>query len=223
MRQLSFTFDKSDRSHYEEDDFVFLEENASAFKILEKFFTQKDFHSSQLQSLILQAPPYSGKTHLLNIFAKKFDAEFIKIEDILNANFSYFFSEKKFYIFEDIEKIKDEEALFHLINAAFNSQIFLLLTTNKKPEFHLKDLNSRTKNIVKIEIENPSEDSVKKLLINGFSRRQLKVSDKIIDLISSNIKRDYGSIFSAIKKIDFSCSESGKSISTQDIKELKLW
>ena len=69
MTQSSFSFPLDQT--YKSEDFLALAENIEAKNLLEKFFSQKDFTKSKFPSLILQGEEASGKTHLLNIFAKK--------------------------------------------------------------------------------------------------------------------------------------------------------
>jgi chromosomal replication initiation ATPase DnaA len=63
---------------------------------LKKFFAQEDFSQSRFPSMILKAEKASGKTHLLHIFAKKFDAEFLNKEKISDVNPASFFIANKF-------------------------------------------------------------------------------------------------------------------------------
>lgn len=186
MSQLAFSFQRQEK--YLEDDFVILDENLVAHSFLEKFFAQIDFTSSPIQSLILKGQKASGKTHLLNIFARKFGVEFVD-----EKNHEEFLS-NHFYVFEDFEKIEDEEFLFHLINSAKNSEAFLVLSLGDDKKFKLKDLNSRLKNIVTVEIKNPGIKALEQLLINRLARRQIKPSSKLIKSALSKIELRYSAI-----------------------------
>jgi chromosomal replication initiation ATPase DnaA len=212
LSQLSFPF-QTTSTPYREEDFLLLAENSSAVNFLKKFFAQENFSKSQFPSVILKAAPFAGKTHLLHIFAKKFSAEFLEKEKISNVNPADFFSENKFYILEDVNEIADEELLLRLINSAFESGAFLILSANSLAQFRLKDLTSRLKNIFTVEIKNPSQESIKQLLVNGFARRQIKVSRQVTDLISDRIDRSYEAVFAAVKKVEAHCQEGGRSLS----------
>ncbi|MBU6338433.1 MAG: hypothetical protein KGQ36_00445 [Rickettsiales bacterium] len=209
-----------DKNPYLEQDFLLCDENSAAVNFLEKFFAQKKFSQAQFSSLILRGAAKSGKTHLFNIFAKKTNAEFLLIDEISHHNLSSIFSENKFYILENIDEIKNEELLFHLINAAFANKAFLLLSAKGKTEFQLKDLTSRIKNIFALEIKNPSFETIKMLLINSFARKQLKVSRDVIDVIVSNIERSYEAVFNAVKLVEFYYQENGKNITAKEIKKI---
>src|SRR3989338_5567582 len=165
LSQLPLPFQISD--DYREEVFLLLPENSSAFGYLEKFFSQKNFASAQFSSLILKGEKACGKTHLLNIFAHKSNAQFLDI----TKNPSEIFCENKFYILEDIEKITDEEWLLRMINFA-------------------------------AEIKNPDFESIKQLLANFLSRRQINLVAKDINFIAKNIDRTYEAILSAVKKYE---------------------
>ena len=221
MSQLSFTFqNSSNKNPFSEEDFLVLAENSAAFEVLNKFFAQKDFTESQFESLMIRGEAASGKSHLLNIFAKKFQAEILKKENISSVNPANFFVENNFYIFDNINEIKDEELILRVINSATEAKAFLILSLQNHRQFSLRDLTSRLKNILTIDIENPSLESIKQLLANGFSRRQIKLSGLLIDFIANHIERSYTAILAAIKIVEFYCNENGKNIGMKEVRAL---
>ncbi len=221
MQQLSLDLPiKENSDPYLEEDFVLLDENSAAVNFLSKFFAQKKFSQAQFPSLLLRGPAQSGKTHILNIFAKKFQAEFLQIAEISDQNLSSFFSENKFYILENINEITDEKLLFHLVNAAAESKAFLILSSQNKAQFELKDLSSRIKNIFALEIKNPSQEAIKMLLINAFSRKQLKVSRGVIDFIASHSERTFEAVIVSVKLVEFYTAEVGKNITIKEMKKI---
>ena len=221
MQQLSLDLPiKENSDPYLEEDFVLLDENSAAVNFLSKFFAQKKFSQAQFPSLLLRGPAQSGKTHILNIFAKKFQAEFLQIVEISDQNLSSFFSENKFYILENINEITDEKLLFHLVNAAAESKAFLILSSQNKAQFELKDLSSRIKNIFALEIKNPSQEAIKMLLINAFSRKQLKVSRGVIDFIASHSERTFEAVIVSVKLVEFYTAEVGKNITIKEMKKI---
>jgi len=221
LQQLSLDLPiKENSDPHLEEDFVLLDENSAAVNFLSKFFAQKKFSQAQFPSLLLRGPAQSGKTHILNIFAKKFQAEFLQIAEISDQNLSSFFSENKFYILENINEIADEKLLFHLVNAAAESKAFLILSSQNKAQFELKDLSSRIKNIFALEIKNPSQEAIKMLLINAFSRKQLKVSKGVIDFIASHSERTFEAVVVSVKLVEFYTAEVGKNITIKEMKKI---
>lgn len=221
MQQLTFNLQTAENlDPYSTENFVVLEENSAAFNFLGKFFSQNNFSQSQFPSLILKGPKASGKTHLLNIFAKKFQGEFLDFNKITHKNLASFFTPHRFYILENIDEIQNEELLLHLINSAFEAKAFLILSTTNLHQFQLKDLSSRLKNIFSLQIKDPCVATIKTLLINAFARRQIKVSSRIIDFIGDNISRNYAAILTAINLVELENKESGKNLSLKKIEEI---
>ncbi len=221
MSQLSFSFSQnSAKDIFRAEDFIASEENSAARSFLNKFLAQEDFRSAQFQSLIIKGAQASGKSHLLHFFAQKFQIEFLEKEKISEINFVEFFKAQKFYILEDIDQIKDEELVLRLINSAFESSAFLILSLQENPRFQLKDLDSRIKNIFCVAIKNPSPETIIQLLVNGFARRQLKVPTRMVEFISDHVERDYRTIAAAINHVENFCHESGKNISMKDLEQM---
>lgn len=221
MLQLSLPLQISDSSDvYKEEDFCLLAENIDAFNFLKKFLSQKDFAIAPFASLILKGEDGAGKTHMLQILAKKFPLEFLQKAEISEINLIRIFEKNKCYVLENIEEITDDNFLFHLINAAFEANAFLILSSNFKLNFQLKDLISRLKNIYQIEIKNPGLETIKLLLLNLFSRKQIKLSKSIIDYIAGSIDRNYLAILAAVKKIDFYLQEHSKNLTLKQVKTM---
>jgi len=186
LGQLSLPFQDQTDSYLKED-FVLLPENEVVRNFLEKFFAQKDFNTAPLPFLIIKGEESSGKTHLLNIFAKKYGVEFVDLERRI-------FTENHFYVFEDLQKCTNEEKLLSLINLISESRAFLLLTMREISGLRLKDLKSRLKNIFVVEIENPSREALKQLLLNRFARRQIKLSHHKIKTILRDLPMSYAAL-----------------------------
>lgn len=208
--QLFFNFTK--KNSYEEEDFIFSTENKQAYDLLEKFFA-KNF-----QSLIIIGEEACGKTFLFNIFSQKFAAKFITKKDLIKTNLAQFFKENNFYILEDIDKINDDELLFHTINSASEAGAFLLMSAQNITIFKLKDLDSRIKNIINAKIQNPQTEMVRMLLIQGFAKRQLKISNEIVNYLTKNLNRNYQEIHNILEKIENFCHKNKGVISLDIIK-----
>lgn len=214
--QLFIDFKIDEKTNFCEENFIIHDQNNEVFQFLEKFFSLQKINENVVNRLILKGEKSCGKTHFANIFAKKFNAKIID-KNFLKDNFANFFREKNFYILEDIDKINDENFLFHILNIAEENKAFLLMSAEKINVFKLKDLVSRIKNIPIIEIKNPEIEAMKMLFFNGFSKKQLKISSEIVDFICLNIKRNYSNIFEIIKKVEEFCFQNKKNISVKDV------
>ena len=213
LNQLILNFDYD--QNFKDQDFYVSKSNEFAFKILNSWPKwEKNFVN-------LIGEKFSGKTHLINIFLKKFKG--IKIEaNEINNEFL-----KKIKIFENIiienfnDKI-DENLLFTLINIVDQDNKYLILTS-KTPlvdySFNLRDLNSRSKNFLLCNIEKPGDDLMFALILKNLSDRQISIDKKLVDFIIKRIDRSYGKIYDFIYKIDKISLKRKKPIDFKIIKE----
>ncbi len=165
---------------------------------------------------------FSGKTHLVNIFLKKFKG--IKFDANLLNNEKI--KEIKIYqniILENLDKNIDEKLFYTLINIIDQDNKFLVVTSKKSivdMEFELNDLKSRAKNFLLQSIEKPDDELIYALLIKNLSDRQISIPKNLIDYIIKRINRSYGKIFEFIYKIDEMSLLKKKSINLKIIKEV---
>ena len=165
---------------------------------------------------------FSGKTHLVNIFVKKFKG--IKIEaNSLNDNF---LKEIKIYqniVLENLNRNIDERLFYSLINIIEQDNKYLIVTTNHpivKIDFRLEDLKSRTSNFLLQNIEKPDDKLIFALILKNLSDRQISLDKKLINYIIKRIKRSYSKIFDFIYKIDEISLKKKKSINLKLIKDV---
>ena len=165
---------------------------------------------------------FSGKTHIVNIFLKKYKG--IKLETkTLNNNH---LKEVKMYeniILENLDKNVNERLIYTLFNLIEQDNKYLIVTSIKpitSIKFGLNDLKSRTKNFILQNIEKPDDDLIFALLIKNFSDRQISVEKKLINFIIKRIDRSYSKIFDFIYKIDEISLKRKKSIDFKIIKEV---
>jgi chromosomal replication initiation ATPase DnaA len=213
LNQLILNFDYD--QNFKDQDFYVSKSNEFAFKLLNSWPKwEKNFVN-------LIGEKFSGKTHLINIFLKKFKG--IKIEaNEINNDFL-----KKIKIFENVivenfnDKI-DENLLFTLLNIIDQDNKYIILTS-KNPivdySFKLNDLNSRSKNFLLCNIEKPGDDLMFALILKNLSDRQISIDKKLVDFIIKRIDRSYGKIFDFIYKIDKISLKRKKPIDFKIIKE----
>ena len=164
----------------------------------------------------------SGKTHLMNIFLKKnkgvkFDANLIK---------NYQLKKIKIYeniIIENLTTEINEKLLFSLLNIIEQDNKFVIITSTKPIvfiNFKLKDLLSRDKNFLLLNIEKPDDDLILAIIIKNLSDRQISLDNKLIDYILKRIDRSYSKIHEFIYKIDQLSLKTKKSINLKIIKKV---
>ena len=209
---IKFDYDKN----FRDDDFYVSKSNKHVYDLLNKWPKwEKNF-------LNISGENFSGKSHLVNIFLKKFKG--IKIEsNFLNNDFL-----KKIKIYENIvlenltQKI-DEKLFFTLCNTIEQDNKYLIVTSNKSIvdlDFNLNDLKSRSKNFLLQNIEKPDDDLIFALILKNLSDRQISLDKKLIDYVIKRIDRSYGKIIDFIYKIDEVSLKKKKSIDFKTIKEV---
>ena len=209
---IKFDYDQN----FKNDDFYVSKSNKHIYDLLDKWPKwEKNF-------LNISGEKFSGKTHLINIFLKKFNG--IKLESNLLNNDSL--KELKIHqniILENLNENIDERLIYTLINTIEQDSKYLIVTTSKPIvdfDFNLNDLKSRSKNFLLQNIEKPDDDLMFALILKNLSDRQISLDKKLIDYIIKRIDRSYGKIFDLIYKIDKISLKKKKTIDFKIIKEV---
>ena len=171
--------------------------------------------------LNISGEKFSGKTHLINIFIKKFNG--IKFEASLFNNENV----EKIKIFETIilENLTEnisEELIYTLFNIVDQQNKYLIITSTVPVvniNFKLIDLRSRFKDFILQSIEKPDDELLFALVLKNLSDRQISLEKKLINYIIKRIDRSYGKIFEFIYKIDEMSLKKKKSIDLKIIRE----
>ena len=213
LNQLILDFDYE--QNFQDQDFYVSKSNEYSFKLLSSWPKwEKNF-------INLIGEKYSGKTHLINIFLKKFRGIKVESKSINNK----FLNEIKVHeniIIENLNEKVDEELLFTLFNIIDQSNKFLIVTSEKPIvnfKYELNDLISRSKNFLLSNIEKPDDDLMFALILKNLSDRQISIDKKLVNFIIKRIDRSYGKIFDFIYKIDKISLKRKKPIDFKIIKE----
>ena len=214
LNQLIIKFDNE--QNFKDQDFYVSKSNEYSFKLLNSWPKwEKNF-------LNLIGEKFSGKTHLANIFIKKFKGIKINSSEINNQ----ILKEIKIYeniVIENLNENIDENLFFTLLNIIDQDNKFLIVTSVKsivEISFKLDDLNSRSKNFLLSNIERPDDELMFALILKNLSDRQISIDKKLIDYAIKRIDRSYSKIFDFIYKIDEISLKRKKSIDFKIIKEV---
>ena len=214
LNQLLINFNQKQNFNY--DDFYVSKSNFFAFQLIESW------PKWEKNIVNIHGEKYCGKTHLSNIFIKKFNAK-----KVLEKDFnSHTLKELKIYeniILEDFENKTDEKLIYSLFNLIDQDNKFLIINSNisiTEMSFKLNDLKSRVKNCILAEIENPDDDLIFALIIKYFSDKQITIEKKLIEYIVKRIHRSYRKIFEFIYKVDEISLKKKKPIDFKTIKNL---
>ena len=213
LNQLLLDFDY--KQNFKDDDFYVSKSNYYTFELIKKWPKwEKNF-------LNISGEKFSGKTHLTNIFLKKFKGIRVESNSLNNENLKKIKTYQNI-VLENLNLNINEKLIYTLFNIIDHDNKFLLITSLKpitEINFELEDLKSRTKNCLIAQIENPDDELMFALILKNLSDRQITLDKKLIDFIIKRVERSYGKIFEFIYKIDKISLKKKKSIDFKIINE----
>tara|TARA_Y100001970_G_scaffold52555_1_gene66427 strand:- start:672 stop:1334 length:663 start_codon:yes stop_codon:yes gene_type:complete len=214
LNQLIINFDYE--QNFKDDDFYVSNSNKHVFTLINKWPKwEKNF-------LNINGEKFSGKTHLINIFLKKFNG--IKFNaNSLTDNDLNIIKVHQNIILENLDEKINEKLLYSLLNIIDLENKFIIVTSEKplvNIDFSLIDLKSRTKNFLIQKIEKPDDELMFALILKNLSDRQISIDKKLIHFIIKRIDRSYSKIFDFIYKVDELSLKKKKPIDFKIIKEI---
>tara|TARA_X000001036_G_C20373214_1_gene681441 strand:+ start:106 stop:750 length:645 start_codon:yes stop_codon:yes gene_type:complete len=191
---IKFDYDKS----FKDEDFYISKSNESALIMLNKWPRwEKKF-------LNIYGERHSGKTHLVNIFLKKFKGLKLEANELKNDDLKKIKLHENIVI-ENLGKNIDEKFIYTIFNFIDQENKYLIITSIKsiaEINFDLNDLRSRAKNFILQDIKKPDDKLMFALIFKSLSDRQISLDQKLISYIIKRIERSYGEINDFIYKID---------------------
>jgi len=214
LNQLILKFDHE--QNFNDEDYYVSKSNNHLLKLLNSWPKwEKNF-------INLIGERFSGKTHLINIFLKKFKGIKIDSEQIDDK----FLNKIKIYeniIIENLNNKVNESLFYTLLNIIDQDNKYLIVTSLTpivEINFSLNDLNSRSKNFLLANIEKPDDDLIFAIILKNLSDRQILIEKKLLEFIIKRIDRSYSKIFDFIYKIDEVSLKRKKPIDFKIIKEV---
>ena len=209
---IKFNYDKN----FKNDDFYLSKSNKHVFDFLNLWPKwERNFVNVIGEKL-------SGKTHLMNIFLHKnkgikFEGKSLENNDLKRIKIH------ENIVIENLSSDIDEKLLYSLFNLIEQDNKFIIVTSVKpivNITFNLKDLKSRTKNFILLNIEKPDDELIFAIILKNLSDRQISLDNKFIKFIVKRIERSYSKIYDFIYKIDQLSLKKKKSIDFKIIKEV---
>ena len=198
------------------EDFYLSKSNKHIFELLNNWPKwEKNF-------LNINGEKFSGKSHLVNIFIKKFRGIRFDAHQLDDSKLKEIKIHQNI-VLENLDNTIDEKLFYTLFNMIDLDNKYLIVTSYKSIvdiEFKLNDLNSRAKNFLLQSIEKPDDDLVFALLVKNLSDRQISIEKKLINYVIKRIDRSYSKIFEFIYKIDEMSLKKKKSIDLKIVKEV---
>ncbi|WP_306146920.1 MULTISPECIES: hypothetical protein [unclassified Roseibium] len=180
------------------EDYLVGKSNQAAFELLERW---PDWPSPVI---ILAGPVGSGKTHLVEAFRDETGAEIIQARDLTEAGVSALVSAPACVV-EDAHRGVNNTALFHLLNAARQAGKTVLITSRTWPaswKISLPDLMSRLRAATPVEVLEPDDDLLRRVLVKLFADRQIAVDIGVVDYLVVRMERSLEVALRAVDAID---------------------
>ena len=158
-------------------------------------------------ALALVGPAGAGKTHLATAWARARGAARVVAGAAWPAQGAA--------LVDDAEGFGDEEALFHLINAAQAPGRALLLTARTPPAAwpaRLPDLRSRLNALPVAELAEPDEAALATLLVRFFRARGVAPSPELIAFLLRRIERSAAAAREVVRRLDDAAHARGRPV-----------
>ena len=165
---------------------------------------------------------FSGKSHLINIFIKKFKGVIFNADTFDDDDLSSLDIHQNI-VLENLNNKINEKLIYTLVNTVEQNDKYLIITSYRSIfefNFNLNDLKSRAKNFLIQDIQKPDDELIFALLIKNLSDRQITIEKKLVNYIVKRIHRSYSKIFDFIYKIDEVSLKKKKSINLSIIREI---
>ncbi len=180
------------------DDYLVGASNRAAFELLERW---PDWSSPVV---VLAGPVGSGKTHLVNAFTDETGAAVIAAPELHEADVERLAAAPAAVV-EDAHLGVDNTALFHLLNAARQAGKTVLITSRTWPaswKITLPDLMSRLRAATPVEILEPDDDLLRRVLVKLFADRQISIDIGVVDYLVVRMERSLDVALRAVEAID---------------------
>ena len=142
-----------------------------------------------------------GKSHLLHLWAGRNSGQICRGRDLLGLPAA----PTAGVALDDADAIADEAALLHLLNAAGEAGLPVLLAARSPPArwpVRLPDLTSRLRAITAVEIGPPEDELLRSLLARLLADRQLRLPETVQDWLVRRLPRSAAAIGDAVRRLD---------------------
>ncbi len=181
------------------DDFLVSESNRAAVELIDRW---PDWDTA---AAVLVGPPGSGKSHLLAVWAGRAGAPIVPATDLAAAGAVELVARHGLGIEAIDDPAADETALFHTLNAAREHGRSVLMTSRMAPAAwtpKLADLASRLRAAMPVELAEPDDEFLKRVLVKLFADRQLVVEPAVIGYIAVRMERSLEAANLIVREVD---------------------
>jgi DnaA regulatory inactivator Hda len=202
VSQGQLAFDLGHRPALGRDDFLVAPCNAEAVAWLDRW------PAWPAHGLVLYGPPGCGKSHLLAAFAAAHEAEgatLLAAADLTTARVPALVEGGRLLLVDDLDRLADEAALFHLHNLAREAGRFLVLAAGRPPAhlpIALADLASRLRALPLVGIGAPDDSVLAAVMVKQFADRQLAVAEGVVPYLVGRMERSFAAARALVEALD---------------------
>jgi chromosomal replication initiation ATPase DnaA len=190
-------------------DFIVGAANAEALALIDRW---PDWPS---RTVLLAGPIGSGKSHLVEIWRAASGADVVAASavDALPGDLP---PAAGAIAIEDLHSGPlDETALFHLLNTAAERKATVLMTSRAWPSalpLKLSDLVSRLRASHVVELAEPDDELLRRVLTKLFSDRQVTIERSVVEFIVTRMERSLETANSIVELLDREALARGRAI-----------
>lgn len=190
------------------EEFLPAASNRAALEMIERWPDWPD------RVLTLIGPPGAGKSHLCAIWAARAGA-LIAAPDALPSLEALMMGAPRAVLIDNVDRVRDETALFHLLNFVNETGAFLLMSAVRAPragEVRLPDLLSRLRRAPVVEIGAPDEELMRAVLEKLFRDRQLLVEPPALAYAALRLERSLDAARAFVAALDREALAQGRPV-----------
>ena len=166
-------------------------------------------------AVLLAGPVGSGKSHIVEIWREASHAAVVAAAHLEDGKVAALVSAGAMAV-EDLHAGPiDEPALFHLLNLAGERQAPVLLTSRLWPaalQLSLADLASRLRAARPVELGEPDDELLRRVLVKLFADRQLAVDSAVVDYIAVRMERSLQAANAVVDELDREALAAGGAV-----------
>jgi len=190
-------------------DFLTGTSNAKAIGLIDRW---PDWHSN---NVLLAGPAGSGKSHLVEVWRAASGAEAIAASALTSGGAEALLANRALAV-EDLHAGPiNEAALFHVLNLAAERRATVLMTSRVWPAalpLRLVDLSSRLRAAQPVELGEPDDDLLGRVITKLFADRQLTVDRAVISFIANRMERSLEAANLIVERLDKEALAQGRAI-----------
>jgi chromosomal replication initiation ATPase DnaA len=167
------------------------------------------------RTVLLAGPIGSGKSHLVEIWRGKAGAGVTAAATLAVPDVEALLASGAVAI-EDLHAGPiDEAVLFHLLNIATERNAAVLMTSRLWPSslpLALEDLVSRLRAAYRVELAEPDDGLLRRVLTKLLADRQLIVDRAVVDFVVTRMERSLGTASMMVDRLDQEALAAGRAI-----------